>query len=57
MGSKHRLQSDRQGCGCALTLTNAGASAAYAERVRDRWARILDGLLPAYEGRHAAGWA
>jgi len=57
MGSKHRLQIERQGCGCALTLTNAGASAAYAERVRDGWARILDGLLPAYEGRHAAGWA
>ena len=42
--------------GCRLTLTNEGVSAEYAERVREGWGRILDGLLPAYEGRHAAGW-
>jgi uncharacterized protein YndB with AHSA1/START domain len=42
--------------GCVLTLTNEGVSAEFAERVREGWGRILDGLLPAYEGRHAAGW-
>jgi len=42
--------------GCALTLTHEGVSAEYFERVKEGWGRILDGLLPAYEGRHAAGW-
>jgi uncharacterized protein YndB with AHSA1/START domain len=45
-----------EGDGCVLTLTNEGVSAEFAERVREGWGRILDGLLPAYEGRHAAGW-
>ena len=42
--------------GCALTLTHEGVSAEFCERVKEGWGRILDGLLPAYEGRHAAGW-
>ncbi len=42
--------------GCALALNNEGVSLEFAERVREGWGRILDGLLPAWEGRHAAGW-
>ena len=42
--------------GCALRLTNDGVSTEFAERVQEGWERILDGLLPAYDGRHAAGW-
>jgi uncharacterized protein YndB with AHSA1/START domain len=42
--------------GCELTLTNEGVPPAYAENNRDGWSRILDGLLPAYDGVHGAGW-
>jgi uncharacterized protein YndB with AHSA1/START domain len=42
--------------GCELTLTNEGVPLDYAARNHDGWSRILAGLLPAYEGRHAAGW-
>ncbi len=42
--------------GCELTLTNAGVPPDYAERNHQGWSRILAGLLPAYDGRHADGW-
>ena len=46
----------RDGDGCVLTLTNDGVPADYVEGNRQGWTRILAGLLPAYEGVHAAGW-
>jgi uncharacterized protein YndB with AHSA1/START domain len=42
--------------GCVLTLTNDGVPAEYVEGNRQGWTGILAGLLPAYEGIHAAGW-
>jgi len=42
--------------GCRLTLANEGVLPDYAEGTRQGWTRILDGLLPAYDGEHAAGW-
>jgi len=42
--------------GCELTLTNEGVPPEYSARNHEGWSRILAGLLPAYEGRHAAGW-
>jgi len=48
------LHSD--GVGCELTLTNDGVPPDYAERNAEGWSRILAGLLPAYDGRHGAGW-
>jgi uncharacterized protein YndB with AHSA1/START domain len=44
------------GEGCVLTLTNDGVPIDYVEGNRQGWTRILAGLLPAYEGVHAAGW-
>ena len=44
------------GDGCLLTLTNEGVPPDYAENNRAGWSRILDGLLPAYDGVHGAGW-
>ena len=48
------IEPDRDSC--LLTLTNEGVSAEFAERVKEGWGRIPDGLLPACEGKHAAGW-
>jgi uncharacterized protein YndB with AHSA1/START domain len=42
--------------GCELTLANEGVPRAYADNNREGWTRILDGLLPAYDGVHGAGW-
>jgi uncharacterized protein YndB with AHSA1/START domain len=44
------------GDGCVLTLTNEGVPPDYVKNNHDGWSRILDGLLPAYEGVQAAGW-
>lgn len=44
------------GDGCRLTLTNEGVPLDYLENNHKGWSRILDGLLPAYEGVHGAGW-
>ena len=44
------------GDGCRLTLTNDGVPPDYLENNHQGWSRILDGLLPAYEGVHGAGW-
>lgn len=44
------------GDGCRLTLTNDGVPPDYLDNNREGWSRILDGLLPAYEGVHGAGW-
>jgi uncharacterized protein YndB with AHSA1/START domain len=44
------------GDGCRLTLTNHGVPPEYLEGNREGWSRILDGLLPAYDGVHGAGW-
>lgn len=44
------------GDGCRLTLTNDGVPPEYQENNHKGWSRILDGLLPAYEGVHGAGW-
>jgi len=44
------------GGGCVLTLTNEGVPPDYTERNQEGWSRILAGLLPAYDGVHAAGW-
>jgi uncharacterized protein YndB with AHSA1/START domain len=44
------------GGGCALTLTHAGVAPAWRAGTADGWAKILAGLLPAYEGVQAAGW-
>ena len=44
------------GDGCELTLVNEGVPADYAKNNHDGWSRILDGLLPAYEGVHGGGW-
>jgi uncharacterized protein YndB with AHSA1/START domain len=44
------------GDGCELTLTNEGVPPDYAENNHAGWSRILDGLLPAYDGVHGAGW-
>ena len=45
-----------QGDGCELTLVNEGVPPDYAKGNHEGWSRILDGLLPAYEGVHGAGW-
>jgi uncharacterized protein YndB with AHSA1/START domain len=45
-----------QGDGCELTLTHDGVPPDYAKRTQEGWSRILSGLLPAYEGVHAAAW-
>ncbi len=42
--------------GCELTLTHDGVPAAYLDRNREGWSRILASLLAAYDGTHAAGW-
>jgi len=42
--------------GCVLTLTNDGVPPDYLDGNRDGWTRILDGLLPAYDGVHGGGW-
>jgi uncharacterized protein YndB with AHSA1/START domain len=42
--------------GCRLTLTNEGVPPNYIENNRHGWTVILKGLLPAYEGKHGAGW-
>lgn len=42
--------------GCRLTLTNEGVPPAHIENNRHGWTLILKGLLPAYEGKHGAGW-
>jgi uncharacterized protein YndB with AHSA1/START domain len=44
------------GEGCELTLTNEGVPPDYAKNNHEGWSRILDGLLPAYDGVHGAGW-
>ena len=44
------------GDGCMLTLTNEGVPPEYQDDNRDGWARIMVGLLPAYEGLHGGGW-
>ncbi|CAN7252120.1 SRPBCC family protein [Phenylobacterium sp. LjRoot225] len=44
------------GDGCRLTLTNDGVPKDYVDGNREGWTRILDGLLPAYDGVHGAGW-
>lgn len=44
------------GDGCRLTLTNEGVPSDYADGNREGWSKILDGLLPAYEGVHGGGW-
>jgi len=42
--------------GCALTLTHAGVAPAWRAGTAEGWAKILAGLLPAYDGVKAAGW-
>jgi uncharacterized protein YndB with AHSA1/START domain len=42
--------------GCELTLVNDGVLEEYAEGSTEGWSRILDGLLPAYDGVHGGGW-
>jgi len=44
------------GDGCELALVNEGVPVAYAKNNHDGWSRILEGLSPAYDGVHAAGW-
>jgi uncharacterized protein YndB with AHSA1/START domain len=44
------------GDGCELTLTNSGVPEAYEANNIDGWSRILDGLVPAFEGVRGAGW-
>lgn len=44
------------GDGCLLTLTNDGVPPDYQKSNFEGWSRILEGLLPAYEGVHGAGW-
>jgi len=44
------------GDGCRLTLTNDGVPPDYQDSNRQGWRRILDGLLPAYDGVHGGGW-
>jgi hypothetical protein len=50
---RRRARGDRQGA----TLTAEGVLADYAERTREGWMCILAGLLAAYDGGYAAGWA
>lgn len=45
-----------EGDGCRLTLTNDGVPPANQDGNRQGWGRILDGLLPAYDGVHGGGW-
>jgi uncharacterized protein YndB with AHSA1/START domain len=45
------------GAGCELTLTHEDVGPDWREGTADGWAKILAGLLPAYEGVKAAGWA
>jgi len=42
--------------GCELSLTNDGVPIGYARANEQGWSRILCGILPAYDGVHAAGW-
>lgn len=44
------------GSGCELTLTHDGVGADWREGTGEGWAKILAGLLPAYDGVQAAGW-
>ncbi|HKR89946.1 MAG TPA: SRPBCC domain-containing protein [Phenylobacterium sp.] len=44
------------GDGCRLTLTNEGVPPDHLDSNREGWSRILEGLLPAYDGLHGAGW-
>lgn len=44
------------GAECALTLTNDGVPLDFVEANAQGWSRILSGVLPAYDGVHAAGW-
>ena len=44
------------GTGAVLTLANAGVPPDYARNNHEGWSRILEGLLPAYDGIHGAGW-
>jgi uncharacterized protein YndB with AHSA1/START domain len=45
------------GQGSVLTLTHDGVLPDYRVRTEDGWRRILEGLLPAYDGAKAAGWS
>jgi uncharacterized protein YndB with AHSA1/START domain len=45
-----------QGTGCELTLKEDSVPNDRLEGNRNAWSRFLAGLLPAYEGVHAAGW-
>jgi uncharacterized protein YndB with AHSA1/START domain len=45
------------GAGCELTLTHEGVGPQWRDGTAEGWAKILAGLLPAYEGVKAAGWA
>jgi uncharacterized protein YndB with AHSA1/START domain len=44
------------GAGCELTLTHEGVTPEWRDGTADGWARILAGLLPAYDGVVGAGW-
>lgn len=44
------------GAGCELTLTHDGVLPELRQGTAEGWAKILAGLLPAYEGVQAAGW-
>jgi uncharacterized protein YndB with AHSA1/START domain len=42
--------------GCLLTLVHEGVPKEYQDENPKGWKRILDSLLPAYDGIYAAGW-
>jgi uncharacterized protein YndB with AHSA1/START domain len=44
------------GTGCELTLTHEGVAPEWRDGTAEGWAKILAGLLPAYDGAHGAGW-
>jgi uncharacterized protein YndB with AHSA1/START domain len=44
------------GTGSELTLTHEGVAPEWREGTAEGWAKILAGLLPAYDGVQAAGW-
>ena len=44
------------GAGCELTLTHDGVAPEWRDGTAEGWAKILAGVLPAYEGVQAAGW-
>jgi uncharacterized protein YndB with AHSA1/START domain len=46
-----------EGEGCRLVLTQKDVLPDHAERSREGWRRILDGLSPALDGVKAAGWS